>query len=169
MSNKDFDEVIDACIVCSSKKIKLSLIDYRQISISKCEDCGFQFMNPQYTDEYLTEYYSNYTSGDDFDYWHEALLYGHDFYLSKIEKFINVGKMLDVGCGGGYLLEAAINRGWAVRGFDVDDVATSMVSERIGVEIDSGDFFSTKLDEDYDLVTMHQVLEHVKDPNKTLG
>ena len=61
-----------------------------------------------------------------------------------------------------------MNRGWSVRGFDVDDVATSRVSERLGVEIDSGDFFSTKLDDDYDLVTMHQVLEHVKDPNKTL-
>lgn len=168
MNNLEFDGILTSCILCNSKKIRLNLIDHRGIKISKCSNCGIQFMNPQYSDAYLDEYYSNYTSGDDYSHWHEALLYGHDFYFSLIEKYADVGEVLDIGCGGGYLLEAAKKRGWQVRGFDVDEGSTKKVGDRLGVEVDHGNFFLSEPGSDYDLVTMHQVLEHLKKPNEYL-
>lgn len=164
----EFDEKIKKCIVCSSHDIKDNKIDFREINISKCRGCGFQFMNPQYTDGYLSEYYSQYLNGEDFDLWHEALLERHHFYFSLFEKYINSGKVLDVGCGNGYLLEVAISRGWSARGYDVDEKSTQAVSVRLGVEVDHGDFISGNLGDGYDLVIMYQVLEHLKDPNKYL-
>jgi 2-polyprenyl-3-methyl-5-hydroxy-6-metoxy-1,4-benzoquinol methylase len=106
---------------------------------------------------------------EDFNYWHDALLYGHNFYLSLIEKHMSPGRLLDIGCGNGHLLEAAIRRGWSVHGYDVDKTSTQVVADRLNIEVGYGDFFSSNLGNEYDLVTMHQVLEHVKDPNTYLS
>jgi len=170
MAKHGFDEEIERCIVCGDHDIREHIIDFRGIRISKCTICNFRFMNPQYSDEYLSEYYGNitYKTHEGCDYWHEPLLYGHDFYLSVIERFARPGKLLDIGCGNGYLLEAAMRRNWVVEGYDVDWKSTQAVSERLGINVHSGDFFSLHLSEDYDLVTMHQVLEHLKDPNRHL-
>jgi len=155
MIEYEFDEKIKKCIVCGSHDIKDDKIDFRDITISRCHGCGFQFMNPQYSDGYLTEYYSQYLERDDFDLWHEALLEGHHFYFSLLEKHVKPGKLLDIGCGNGYLLEAAMNRGWSVRGYDVDEKSTRAVSERLDVEVDHGDFISGNPGDDYDLALDH--------------
>ena len=168
MLEYEFDKKIDKCIICNSHDIKIHKIDFRKINISKCNDCDFQFMNPQYTDDYLTEYYSSYTTAENFNYVQESLLYGHTFYFSLIEKYVNPGKLLDIGCGNGHLLNAAMKRGWSGQGYDVDKESTEITSNRLGVSIYCGDFFSNQFDNNYDLITMHQVLEHLKDPNKYL-
>lgn len=166
----EFDNKLDKCISCSSLNIVKHTTDFRKIDIYRCSACGFQFMNPQYSDKYLNKYYSTYTDSEDFNYWHEALLYGHDFYLSLMEKYITNGKLLDIGCGNGHLLEAAINRGWGVVGYDVDRSSTEIVSKRLDVKVESGDFFKSFSESDnvYNLVTMHQVLEHLKNPEAYL-
>ena len=141
MINFEFDEIIEKCIVCSSRDIKDSMIDFRGITISRCNRCKFQFMNPQYTDRYMSEYYSRYMDDEDFNYWHDALLYGHNFYLSLIENHMRPGKLLDIGCGNGHFLEAAIRRSWSVHGYDVDKTSTQVVADRLGIQVGYGDFF----------------------------
>ena len=77
--------------------------------------------------------------------------------------------MLDIGCGNGHLLNAAISRGWDATGYDVDAKTTQDVSNKLDIEVHSGDFFSAvNPDNEFDLVSMHQVLEHIKNPNKYL-
>ena len=160
----EYDKPLEHCVSCGSDDIRLNLIDFRGIRISRCESCCLQFMNPQYSDGYLSEYYSTYTDQESDDGWDEALLYGHDYYFSLIEKYAEVGKMLDVGCGAGHLLEASAKRGWLGRGYDVDEELTKNTAIKLGVDIACGDFMTADLGEGYDLVTMHQVLEHVKNP-----
>ena len=168
MNSNNFDKKLTDCAVCHSNNVDDYFVDHTGINISRCNVCGFQFMNPQYTDEYLTDYYSKYTGSDGFDYWYEASLYGMDFYLSMIERYCARGKMLDVGCGHGYFLEVGLKRGWEVRGYDVDEEATQAVANRLEVIVDNGDFCELDVGENYDLVTMHQVLEHLKTPNEYL-
>jgi 2-polyprenyl-3-methyl-5-hydroxy-6-metoxy-1,4-benzoquinol methylase len=127
-------------------------------------------MNPQYSDDYLEKYYSDYLVNEDQSYWDEALFYGHNYYLSLVERYCPKGEMLDIGCGNGHLLKAASSRGWIVSGYDVDKKSTSDVAKRLGIDVQSGDFFSIDYaDEKFDLVTMHQVLEHVKQPRKYMS
>ena len=164
----DFDDKITNCIVCDSPNIHDHLVDHCGINISRCGRCGFQFMNPQYSDKYLTEFYAQYLDDDDYDYWHEPLMTSHDYYLSLVEKQIKPGKVLDVGCGYGHLMEAALKRGWSIHGYDVDQVSTQKVSDRLGVEVACGDFHTCDVGSGYDLVAMHQVLEHLKEPNRYL-
>jgi len=59
---------------------------------------------------------------------------------------------------------AAQRRGWQVTGQDVSVTSCGKVSQRLGVEVLCGDFLSMEFDRRFDGISMHQVLEHVKDP-----
>lgn len=60
----DFDSPLLACPLCGSRKIVRFLTDFKGIAIFKCGSCSLQFMNPQYTDAALTQYYSQYIGHD---------------------------------------------------------------------------------------------------------
>ena len=76
------------------------------------------------------------------------------------------GRLLDLGCGPGFLLKAAAEAGWQVAGVDVSRFAAEYARERFGirdvqaaplerVEYPSGSF---------DAVTLQHVIEHFRDP-----
>lgn len=152
-------------MLCGSNLIEMYLVDFRGNQIFRCKNCGVQFMNPQYTDEYLGDFYSRY--------FHEGVSTQQmreriglfKSYLATIEKYTGVGSMLDIGCGDGHFMEAAMQKGWDVEGYDVDEDNVTKVSERLRVCIQSGDFLQANyLENSYDLIVMHQVLEHLKNP-----
>jgi len=163
---KKYDPVLTCCPICGSENIRLFLVDFRSNSIYRCEDCTFQFMNPQYSNQYLDEYYSSYTPSDGTEGSHHVF----SFYLDIIEKFSS-GKRraLDFGCGDGQFVESCKQRKWNIYGYDVDCESTARVSARTGVPIACGDFDSIDWPEKFDLITMNQVLEHVKDPKKQVS
>ena len=172
---KAFDESVSQCFVCKSTDIAIIHKDFRGNNIYLCSNCKTQFMNPQYSDKYLEEYYSGYTASDEAEKWREALLYGHGFYLDCVEAAMKKttssfqrGKLFDFGCGNGVFLEVAKSRGWSVEGYDVDPNATQKVEAHLNSKIHSGDFFAIEAKGPFDLIVMHQVLEHLKDPIKYL-
>ena len=169
MNRRRFDRELDACAVCDSRNIQPKLVDFRNIKIWNCRDCGFQFMNPQYSDADLDDFYSSpYLAQQDFDRWHPVEMRINDFHFSLIEKYARPGSLLDVGCGKGHLVEAAANRGWRVEGYDVDQATVDEVARRLDIKTSSGNFYSRDFDT-YDLVTLNAVLEHLKDPNRYLS
>ncbi len=125
-------------------------------------------MNPVYSNEYLDEYYSAYTVLDENKKTEmtsrQAYVINDNF--NAIEKTIkHTGEMLDFGIGNGTHSEIARNKGWNVRGYDVDCVSTNALMEKSGIEVKCGDFFeidwgTTK----FDLIYINQVMEHIKDP-----
>jgi len=161
---RKYDEVLLKCKVCDSEKIYKYHYDINGNSIYICGDCKVQFMNPQYTDEYLNDYYSKYTKDE--PQWDEPLSYGHNFYLSLIEKYTtSKGTLLDVGCGKGHLLKEAKKRGWEVFGYDVDCKSTEYFSKKHNIKMFCGDFEKIKWESNsFNLVSMHQVFEHLKNP-----
>ena len=52
-----FDAHLDHCLCCGSQNIRDYKKDYRDVMIVRCGDCGFQFMNPQFEDNYIHQYY----------------------------------------------------------------------------------------------------------------
>jgi SAM-dependent methyltransferase len=73
--------------------------------------------------------------------------------------------MLDIGCGSGDYLARMRNAGWDVLGLEPSRSAAKRAEDRFGVPIICDSFPSAKLQRaSFDLVTAHQVLEHLESP-----
>lgn len=160
----DYDAPLGACRLCGSVHLYETHRDDKQRRIQRCAGCGIQFMNPQYSDAYLTGYYANYIRVEPQN--DEPNRFLHNYNLDLIEAAGAVpGQLLDIGCGRGHLLRAARKRGWQVTGFDVDPDTVAEVAGAHDLQIHSGNFLDLPLPSGtFDVVTMHHVLEHLKDP-----
>lgn len=79
------------------------------------------------------------------------------------------GKLLDVGCGAGRLLNRMKKRGWEVEGIDFDPQAAAKTAKRYGIRTHTGDLADCALpDASFDAITMSQTIEHLFNPRATL-
>ena len=133
------------------------------------------FLNPQYSDAYLNDYYSSYvglseaTNARALAAEHRARYQIYHHYMSLVERRGRKGTLLAVGCGDGLEICVANERGWEAEGFDVDPVTTASVSARLGVKVLSGDFPEVPYARgSFECVFLNQVLEHPKNPQAYL-
>jgi len=173
MDAADYDEPLAACPICGGGAVRPFDRDYRGHSISACRGCGVKFMNPQYTDRYLERLYAGYTYADhpaDRPLEHrrrpEVRLEGKRRSLELLARFVDVGRLLMIGCGDGLELEVARDLGWTVEGFDIDAETAQRASAERGVPVHHGRLDRLGLrDGAFDAVFMDQVIEHPKDPD----
>jgi|SRR5579883_2635373 len=142
-----------------------------------CRACGFRHIDPLFTAEELKSFYekefyqserADYFSRmeEDRDWW--MLRYGH--YYQLLESHAPGRRILDIGSGPGFFLEAGKARGWDVLGFEPSPMAADYCARR-GLAV-VNDFFSTaaaKPHGQFDAVALSMVLEHVKDPIGLIG
>jgi 2-polyprenyl-3-methyl-5-hydroxy-6-metoxy-1,4-benzoquinol methylase len=122
-------------------------------------------MNPQLSDEHLTNYYSTYIRDE--SHKEKEMIEAQSFCLSLIEQLMpGKGNILDIGSGNGYLLKVAKDRGWNPTGHEIDYDSAKKLSERMNMKILCGDLTLQKIETQFDAVTMLHVLEHLKDPVK---
>lgn len=78
------------------------------------------------------------------------------------------GRLLEIGCGSGKLLEFLKSLGWAVQGVDFDPNAVSNARNK-GLEVLLGTLQSQHhSDSSFDAIVMNHVIEHVHDPQNLL-
>jgi 2-polyprenyl-3-methyl-5-hydroxy-6-metoxy-1,4-benzoquinol methylase len=84
-------------------------------------------------------------------------------------KDIAPGKMLDVGCAMGVMLERYRERGWTAYGVDASPFASGYARDTLGLDVFTGTVDDVDLaPESVDLVTSSLVIEHLPDPMGTL-
>ncbi len=102
----------------------------------------------------------------------------HEFFLEALDRFIDPERdvrLLDVGCGGGYLAEAFAGGGCRVVGFDpsVPTIRTARLHTlRTGLRIDYGAALGEHLpfnSAEFDAVACCDVLEHVDDLDQVVS
>ena len=88
---------------------------------------------------------------------------------------LNGLRVLDVGCGGGILSEAMTNKGALVTGLDASveniKVAVAHASENnlsIDYVVSTAENYANDHDQQYDLITCMELLEHVPDPTSII-
>lgn len=91
------------------------------------------------------------------------------FYNLVVDEMLlhsNVSKkVLDIGCGAGYLLRGLQSVGWEAEGVEWDEQAAKIASLNSGTKVYAGDFRKLNLPlASYDLITLTHVFEHLHDP-----
>jgi SAM-dependent methyltransferase len=80
------------------------------------------------------------------------------------------GRLLDVGCGHGLLLDEARRLGWEVEGVEVSESAAAYAREALGLDVHEIPIEDLQAgDRRFDAVVLADVLEHLSDPVAALG
>ena len=98
-----------------------------------------------------------------------------DAHVSKVSSVLQLegARILDVGCGGGKFLSLLASAGANSRGIEPNDLRVAYARSRLGVSVDNylveHDFWQLHHREEFDAVTLWDVIEHVNYPVETIG
>lgn len=89
--------------------------------------------------------------------------------LRRLQRFRKSGSLLDVGCSTGLFLAAARASGWTVRGVEYSADAAQQARQNYGLDVITGALDARVLQgQQFDVITLWDVLEHVPSPAATL-
>lgn len=147
--------------------------DKSPLDVWICCDCGTVFLDSRAISEsQLAEYYSAYSTFEPpgpLAEGHKAL---RESQVSWIVRHFppnhRVRRVIDIGCGSGYVLELFRRLGCEVRGTDLSSVMIEALKSTYGIEGYAGPFDPDRVDERFDLATCITVLEHLREPRDML-
>jgi SAM-dependent methyltransferase len=172
------DETLTACPVCGGADIP-NFTFLRMpgvpgfLTYANCLTCGQMFLNPRMSDERTREYYqSDYrnilnsqTGGKEADKLTQRLRASLQAQVLTAWGVVP-NKVLDVGCGLGYLLWEWEKRGAIRVGVEPDpDSRTVLPANRYKIYADISELPPEK----YDLICMSHSLEHINRPKEYLA
>jgi SAM-dependent methyltransferase len=160
-----------ACLFCGRSELRLFLDRCRDYYMGKpgefdyfrCGNCGLIQLNPVPPD--MSVFYEAYQVHSKKSWLHETMrsrLMSRGYYLpDSAEPRLRV---LDFGCGDGWYLRSMHERGHDVAGFEAAPAHAAELSRHLGVPV-FGDVETLKRERagQFDVVTMHFVVEHLSD------
>jgi 2-polyprenyl-3-methyl-5-hydroxy-6-metoxy-1,4-benzoquinol methylase len=176
-------ETLDKCPVCQQSSFSnyLNVEDYtvshKEFTIQQCNSCYFLFTNPRPSEEQIGAYYESqdYISHHDEakDLMSKAYTSVRNHTIEKKVELINSlvqpkGTLLDIGCGTGNFLSAVKANGWKTFGTEPDSGARAIASKRVGATIFENVNDDAMGAQQYDIISMWHVLEHVHKLNETI-
>lgn len=171
-------ERLNKCPLCKSglflnhKEIKDHSISQESFILCECASCNLVFTNPRPDKKNIQSYYQSdaYISHQDKTTSITDVLYKlvRSYTIGQKIKLLNSlkpskGRILDIGSGTGYLLEAAKKNGWDVQGLEPGKVARKIAKSK-GLKINKN--LDSIEDEKFDCITLFHVLEHLHDLRK---
>ena len=126
-------------------------------AIQRCTACGLGTTRPQ--PETLERYYGERYYGDRHGITHRYCLWRRCRLLDRATR--TRGRLLDVGCGNGGFMAAAVTRGWKVAGVEFGATARDRAST-IGQVFT--DLAALPAAERFEVITLWHSLEHFVDP-----
>jgi len=158
------------CIVCGGEGNNV-WARYGSYTAVRCSECGFIWINPFLNNKGLDEYYQDYIGmrfKDKVKTDQRAVQYKIDKAFLKL--FASSGRVLDVGCSGGFFL-AALGESFDRFGIDIDAQAVKYARENytFGLNITCEALEDSKYaDGSFDVIIMRGVIEHLPHPEKTV-
>jgi SAM-dependent methyltransferase len=155
--------------------------------IWRCRACTFMWIHPRPTvDDLKAVYDVSYFHNEHFFMEDTAHLYGYYDYLSerftKQSSYQDIvqglkqmlpdfahgrARLLDVGCGMGYLMDVAHDEGFQVTGVEFNPFAAERLKSKYAFPVHVGDVLDFH-GEPFDVVTLMDVVEHFLDPFQSM-
>lgn len=168
------------CPICEVLETSLLLVE-RGFNLVKCRRCGLIYLNPRLTIEELNKIYSkDYYENKEGKFGHKDYLENFTRYrdifdkvfehrLKQVQRFKANGKLLEVGCAYGFLLDFFRKNGWNVSGVEISKESSSYAREWFGLKVLTDTIEHAPYpDEEFDVVLMLDIIEHLPDPITSL-
>jgi len=164
------------CNLCGADDPEPALTKHG-FTIVRCRRCGLAYVTPRPSAAdlvalYGAEGYYRNRNASPFgypDYLGERWLLERLMVrrLAEVERRLGTrGRLLDVGCATGVLVESATAHGWDAVGVDVSAFATAQCHAR-GLDVRHGDLWAADLPRDhFDVVVLDDTVEHLLDPGR---
>lgn len=177
-----YEDHILNCPICGANTPTLALsardttVSQLEFRILRCTTCDAHFTNPRPSPKTIGEFYrsAKYLSHTNQDKGLLARIYRKvrsvavDQKLRLIHQTHPSGKLLDFGCGTGSFLQHAAQRGFKVTGIEPSQDAGAVARASSHAQVLS-ELSELPPDEQFDVVTMWHVLEHMHQPAETLS
>ncbi len=157
------------CWRCGSDHLKRVYTKW-STPIWRCSTCDQVFSGQHRNAVELADWYADYYTERNTA--HDPLTKSRYLeLLGRFEDHRRSGRLLDVGCGFGFLLATAAERRWEVYGTEISSSALRY-AERLGLPRDQihlgGIEDAGFVPGSFDVVTLLEVIEHLHDPVRTL-
>ncbi len=139
------------------------------LDLFSCGDCGTVFMHPLPTAEEVTRIYDDTYDGATTGYFAkvEKKIRRSRRRMRYLSRFVQGGAFLDIGCNGGFMVEAARERGFDAHGLDIDGVSIAYARRHYP----NNTFFHGTIENfaavpeapRFDFVYCSEVIEHLPD------
>lgn len=114
----------DPCQVCGSKH-RTQVTSYKGAELYRCGNCGLVFRDPMPSVEEVCALWNDAYDGTTKSYFAKAdkKMCRARGRIRQIRRYVAAGRFLDVGCNGGFVVEAASEQGFDAYGIDRDPVS----------------------------------------------
>jgi SAM-dependent methyltransferase len=165
---------ITRCAICDGEDLRPLGMAYEfrgHFPAVECRRCHLRFLSVQPRPDALAELYSPAYFERDFrcgrvassSFDEDSFREENRGLLDAFGRWTAPGRLLEVGCAGGWLLKHAIERGWQAQGVELSKVAADH-ARSLWLDVHHGDLMSAHLPAaSFNLVYMGDVLEHVPD------
>jgi 2-polyprenyl-3-methyl-5-hydroxy-6-metoxy-1,4-benzoquinol methylase len=160
------------CEVCkSSNHLDFTELYYNdEYYIVKCNNCGFSFIPKEHRKK------TNYDEYRDDEVLQEVRksnsyikIQRHKLRLSLIKKYKKQGNLFDIGTGWGHFLYTAKICSYNVDGIEISKLMHFFATNDLELNVRNEDLYEAEIPKNqYDIVTMWDVLEHLNEPQKAV-
>jgi len=161
------------CPLCASKKFR-KLFTKDGFIYVRCQNCKFVYLNPRLNESATLEF----QNGAWVDYYNRLKFFPSSDLDNKINyknlleitRITKSGKLLEIGCGTGYLLQMARDDlGFDVFGVEPNIETSQFCREKRRLNVITGTLEQAGFPESFfDVVYMRDVFEHVRKPQQLL-
>ncbi len=172
------------CPICDNNHIEktLDVVDHfsskETFPLFDCHHCRFRFTNNFPSENNIDRYYDSpdYISHSDSDKGIINKLYhiARKIMLKRKVRLVSAHTMkkpirlLDMGCGTGYFLNAAKEKGVTVSGIEKNKIAREYAVNQFGLDVKGASYFWEIKSESYNAITLWHVLEHLENLNESI-
>ena len=163
-----------SCSLCGNGHFNLYLkvsVNKKLVYIVSCVNCGLIFQNPMMSEkERLELYATDYFEHGYLDKENQIGLYDKaTFFLERLLRYCDKGRLLDIGAASGAYVRAAIDTGWEAYGIELSTSAVAFAKDYWKVDLIQGTLEKAHFQNNFfDAIILVHTLEHLPDPLKTL-
>jgi len=168
------------CNLCGGKRVEILASrsrDKRPLQTVICSDCGLAWTDPRPSADETREFYSEKYRRQYKDTVKPRMKHVYRdinralVRFNRIRSLLQPGmKILDVGAGAGFFPYVVKKNGFAVTGLEPNTGYAGYAKEEFQLDIRTGFIQDTDFGKNnFDLITLNHVLEHLEDPFAALG